>query len=119
VAFADQYLPQSKVRENFKLMAAQRGMTVDRVETLLWGDLDGAEARQIRDGLLRELQQAGYDYQRLMQPEGQSSFQESETFVLQGREQHIIGLWGVTAYGREEDINKLRYSVLWSWALLQ
>ena len=117
VAPGDQYLPQSEVMKTFQLIAAQRGMTVDRVESFQWAELDGTEAHQIRDGLLRELQQAGYGYQRLMRPEGQSSFAESEIFALQRREQYIVGFWSVGAYGREK--NNLRSVVVWSWALLQ
>jgi hypothetical protein len=113
----DQYLPQSEGIEAFKLFAAQRGMTVKQTEFFAWADLDGTEAHQTRDGLLRELQQAGYVYQPL--PMGQSSGQESEMFILQGRERYIVGSWTVSPYGREEDISNVRYAVVWGWALLQ
>jgi hypothetical protein len=106
-------------RETLQLMATQKGMRVDRVESIFWSDLDKTEARQIRDELLQKLRQAGYDYKQLTRAKGQSSLTEEETFVLQGRKQYIIGFWGISPYGPENNIRYARYAVVWSWALLR
>lgn len=91
-------------------------MVVDRSEGFIWPDLQKNEAYELRDGMLRQIQQAGYDYQALMRPENQSSYSESETFFLEGPAQQLIGMWAVGAYG---NASPLRYAVTWSWALLR
>jgi hypothetical protein len=105
---------QADMTETFRLIAVQQGRTVDRTESFHWPHLDETEARRIRDTVLHHLQQAGYIYQQYMRPPNQSSYAQSEVFVLRRREQYVAGLWAVQAYGSE---NNLRYLVYWSSVL--
>lgn len=99
--------------QNFEMIATENRKALGRIEFFQWTNLDYAEAREIHEILVREVERAGFYHRRLERSQYQEPIVIFETFQLRNKERYFLGGWYVIAY---DDKNTHRYVVIWMCA---